>query len=435
MTRLPIDKPALVFRLGNSACGHTFFSDKQRVLVEEFSNALQSAGVGENQIVAVALQTAEAMLAAIIAVWNCNAVPFPFGSSNLDPSTYDHLVLSHDHIMQGKYEGNRAGLDETVVLHATSGSTGHPKVSRKSIDSFLDEIDGYRKGLDLSAKDLVRVPLPLDHSFGFGVAMSAAFSGCSLVVSPVLLPKRLAHEIDTDPITKIALTPALARLIVEVAPVGSPSLEAAVIGAGVTSGSLRSDFNRRFGVMPLVGYGSTETGGTFLGEQGLGMPIDSVSIVEPEAGARGELVIETRSPVSGYLSEPVRTERRWKTGDLVVRDASGQVHFERRLGKSIRANARFWDFEPLCDALSSWDKVKDFAILSLPKREQPDLERVWIALECKQLSRTAAIEALAGLLPRGIESQFFVADQLPRNSLGKLDRHELEVTLGNAGVI
>jgi acyl-CoA synthetase (AMP-forming)/AMP-acid ligase II len=403
--------------------------DKCVEVYNTFCNALEEAGVQPNQVVVLSdLKPTEILLAAA-AVWSVDAVPFPISNGNFN--TIADFVVSEFEVKSGPRidyqftEFDRRGLENTAVLHQTSGSTGSPKIARRSINSIMSEAVGYWDGLDLSPSTAVRVPIPLTHSLGWGVAISSALRGCRLMLDPVRLPSRLSREIDTGEFSILALTPSLASVLTQTKPQGTSLLSAALIGAGAVSDKFLRIFSERFGVVPTLGYGSTETGGTLIGSMGIGKPISGIEIISPAENEQGELVLRMPSPVLGYVGEAPQMSNDWRTGDIVRRAPDGSFLYIERMDGGLRINSRFIDTAPYKAVLAQLPCVDDFVFLSIPTENSPELEEFFVVVESREVSLQQISSAFQSLADNRVACRIAVIENFPRNELGKLDYNKL----------
>ncbi|RQR40634.1 hypothetical protein DIE22_05075 [Burkholderia sp. Bp9142] len=392
--------------------------------VSILSRCLDEAHVRAADVVALEGLSAAETLMAMVAAWRVEAIPFPVPHGMPIPYC-DFVVTAGPRVAPGNGMPDHRGLAQTAMLHLTSGSTAHPRVVRRSVASVLIEAAGYERGLCLRRSDAVRVPVPVTHSFGSGVAVSSLLCGCHVLVDPVRIPSRLAAEVDAGGISTLVLTPPLARLVTETRPLGPPRLVTALVGAGTMTDELSRRFRERFGISPTFGYGSTETGGTFIGLAGIGNPIDAIDIVEPAPGSAGELVLRLPSPLSGYVGETPPSNREWRTGDLVDRTIGGVVHYVGRKAGPLRVNGRFVDIAPYEAALSALPDVQAVAFLALPGIVRPEIEELYAVAESRNLVAGQVIAVLDPLARSGVACRAFIVEQLPRNEVGKLDRREL----------
>ncbi|MFI6385850.1 class I adenylate-forming enzyme family protein [Nonomuraea sp. NPDC050540] len=388
-------------------------------------DVLSEAGVSEGDLVLLAALPPETLLTMAITCWSLGAAVWvsPRGFDR-PPEPASVLVTADSEVRRGPAVPGQAP-ECLAVVHETSGSTGTPKLVQRSVASLLAEQIGYRQGLGLTPGDTVRVPLPVTHSLGWGVALSALLSGCRADVRACTTPASLAADLDTGQASHVALTPPLARLLVRTRPRGGERPRGILVGAGPASAELEAACQERFGVALTRGYGSTETGGIFIGPRGIGRPIPSVEIVAPGAGERGELVVTTSAPVLGYLGDGRPPATLWHTRDIVERDASGQVWFAERAEGSVRANGAFVDVGPVRQALAEIAGVRDVAFVVLPRAGQPDGDDVYAVVAGPRVDRATAEQAIRTTAHRGLVPRLRFYERLPRTVLGKLDRTAL----------
>ncbi|ROR43214.1 class I adenylate-forming enzyme family protein [Kitasatospora cineracea] len=395
-------------------------------LVDRARAALDGAGVRPGDVVLLTDLEPGALVAATVAAWQLDAVPLVAPNDrNLPAGLRGTCRLRHGlEAVPATGARTAPGLERTAVLMPTSGSTGTPKPARRGVAGVLVEAAGYQGYLGLTAADLVAVPVPLTHSYGWGVAMSALLAGCDLDTTPPTRPMALAGLLDTGTVAVVALTAGIARLLVDTRRTGEGRVRAALAGAGPVPDALDAAFRGRFGRPLERGYGSTETGGVFLGPRGIGRPIDGITVSSPPAGERGELVLATRVPVEGLLgSEPTRL---WRTGDLVERDADGIFHHVRRLGSALRVNGRWVDPDEVTRGLGALPGVTEVHLLVLGRERTPGIEDLHAVVETSAAVPAAAVEDRLSALPAGVpRPRVLLCPSVPRNVVGKLDRDAL----------
>lgn len=394
--------------------------------LERGVRALRTANVGERDIVRIECLDEDERLVQAISCWAVAAVPWLFLGAESQVTGDAATVILSDY-QEPVRCGRRAEEinPELAVLHETSGSTGPGRLVRRSVDSVRAEHIGYREGLFLSPSDTIRVPVSVSHSFGWGIALSAMFSGSHVDVRPFAKPSSVAADLDEGRANKIALTPAGARLLVSTVRRGTGKVSAALIGAGPVSDELDSAFERRFGTRVTRGYGSTETGGIFIGKKGLGQPIRGVRVLSPEQGSEGELVIQTDSPVLGYESEALRSSCDWNTRDVVRHDNSGQIWFRGRTGTGVRASGRFVNTEPMRASLAELEGVDNVTFAVIPRSAQPEMDDIFVVVAGGCLDRRAVERVVKSETSRRFVPHVKFVDRLPLNGIGKLDRNAL----------
>jgi acyl-CoA synthetase (AMP-forming)/AMP-acid ligase II len=425
------DRPSLASRI--LSCGSRIdgrSAGRTRTLVDIVGSRLAAAGVRARDVVVLTESEPADLIAAVLAVWLLDAVPLIAPHDGDLPEGLSGVWRLHGAGEAASVDGGPAavaGLDQTAILMPTSGSTGAPKLARRGIASVLAESAGYRDYLGLVGRDRVALPVPITHSYGCGVAISALLTGCDLVTTPPGRLRALARLMDSGEVSVVALTPPLARLLIDVKRDGQQSVRAVLVGAGGVPDTLAAAFAERFGRPLHRGYGSTETGGTFLGTYGIGRPIAGVRVRQPGVGGRGELVLELDAPVQGYLGdEPTQV---WRTGDVVECDADGVFHHVERLRPAFRLNNRHVDPGEIVEGLRGVAGVTDVHLLVLGREKTPETEDLYAVLEGGAIDEGALNGFLTGLPTTVPRPRIVRLHVLPRNAVGKVDRDALIGTI------
>ncbi|MER7842069.1 AMP-binding protein [Streptomyces sp. NPDC096040] len=399
---------------------------------------LEQAGVQPGNIVVLRGLQGRDLVVATMAIWQLDAVPLPVPSqeppqdNEAVQTCLDACQVTETLAVLPAAPGRRAiRLDTTAVLHLSSGSTDHPKIARRGVASVQQDAEGYRTGLGLVPGDRVAIPVPLVHSFGWGVTMGALLSGCDVDVTPFVRASTLARKTDSGTVSVLAVTPPVARLLVETRQHGESGPRAAMAGAGPVPDDLDEAFRKRFGIPLLRGYGSTETGGTFFGDRGMGRPVPGVDIVAPSPGERGELILQSSAPVEGYFGDEHAPLAQWPTGDIVRHDTDGCVHFEERARGPLRLNGRFIRANVTEHILRTVPGVTDVFLLILPRSDSPETEDFYAVVE-----GDASEENLLASLARSPADvpvpRVVVCERFPLTTLGKRDRGALIETIRKA---
>ncbi|WP_290055710.1 class I adenylate-forming enzyme family protein [Amycolatopsis solani] len=391
---------------------------------EEVGDRLAAAGVRPGDpVVLRGLQGRDLLLAAV-AAWRLDAVPVPLPvsvSPGDSSAPRDACHVRPDlQVAPRTSDAPAFDLTGTAVLHLSSGTTGRPKLVKRGVGSLVVEAEGYRVGLSLVPGDRVAVPIPLAHSLGWGVAVSALVNGSSVEVTPLAGIGSLSRRIDSGAVSVLAATPPLARLLVDAPRRGERGLRAAIAGAGRVPEELDRVFRERFGVSLLRGYGSSETGGTFCGTDGIGRPLPGVEVLRPDTGETGELVLRLAAPVQGYLGGGEQSTHEWWTGDVVRRERDGVVRFVERTRGPLRLNGRFVDVSELDAALRSVPGVDDVHFLAVPRNPTPEIEDFFVVVAGSpgvEATLADRLERAGAPVPRLVR-----CERLPANTLGKPDR-------------
>lgn len=160
-----------------------------------------------------------------------------------------------------------------------------------------------------------------------------------------------------------------------------PGLRSCVAAGEALNAEIIETWRAGTGLTIRDGYGQTETGQITAVGPGVDAPAGSMGRPLPGVEVsveQGELVIDPRTVptfFSGYLGEPAPTDDPWRTGDHVVQDEDGFLHFESRADDVIISSGyRIGPFE-IESSLISHPGVADVAVVAAPDEERGSIVR------------------------------------------------------------
>lgn len=348
--------------------------------------------------------------------------------------------------------------ESIAIIGYTSGTTGRSKGAALTHRNLVANSAAVTSAWHWTAADHLLLTLPLFHAHGLFVGMNGTF----LVGSSVDLRRRFnASEVfDTllsgQPTMFFGVPTMYTRLIAEAETRGQrpPSLRLYVSGSAPLSVQTFFDFTHWFGQTILERYGMTETimnlTNPFAGERrpgtvGQPFPGQEARIVdlrtrEPIPDERpGEIQVRGPHVFPGYWNRPDATaeafdsEGWFNTGDLGWRSADGYFTISGRARELIISGGFNVYPREVEEVLLTHPDVAEAAVLGLP---DPDLgEQVIAAVVCRE-SRHPTADELVALCREQLASykkprQIFFVEALPRNALGKVQKHLLREKLEN----
>jgi len=356
--------------------------------------------------------------------------------------------------------------DDTALILTTSGSTGLPKlvpVSGQAIDSFA-QWAGAQFALDAGTRVLNYAPLNFDLCL-LDIWATLRHGGC---VVPVAADRAVDGTYlrrllrDTEP-QVIQAVPLLFRLLTEATDAEASeapfeSVRDLILTGDHTPQAVRARLPRAFPEARLHNiYGCTETNDsmlhTFMPEEAaeagtlpLGRPLPGVAIrlldgdrEVPGAGT-GELIVSTPFQATGYLADdrsPERFERHgdrawYRTGDLVERDAAGQLRLLGRTDFQVKVRGVRVGLEEVERVLNAHEGVAEAAVIALPDDEASKVLHAFVrpVVGAGLTALRLRAHCAAHLSRLAIPSRFhLVDDPLPVGPTGKTDRRRLEEKL------
>ncbi|MBR0855000.1 malonate--CoA ligase [Bradyrhizobium liaoningense] len=346
----------------------------------------------------------------------------------------------------------RAGDDLAAILY-TSGTTGRSKGAMLTHDNLASNslsLVGYWRFTD---KDVLIHALPIYHTHGLFVATNVTlFARASMIflpkLDPALMIKLMARATVLMGVptfyTRLLQNPALSHETTR-------HMRLFISGSAPLLAETHREWSARTGHAVLERYGMTETnmntsnpydGERVPGAVGFPLPGVAVRVTDPDTGKelpREEIgMIEVKGPnvFKGYWRMPEKTKAEFRpdgffiTGDLGKIDGKGYVHILGR-GKDLVISGGFnvypKEIESEIDAMPG---VVESAVIGVPHADFG--EGVTAVLVCNKgagVTEAAVLKALDGRLAKfKMPKRVFVVDELPRNTMGKVQKNVLRDT-------
>ena len=260
---------------------------------------------------------------------------------------------------------NKIQPDDLLTVIFTSGSTGMPKGVLLSNANISHNVDAIDRAVRLNSKDTVLGILPFFHSFGYSVTLWAVqtLGPCGVYHFNPLDAKQVGKLSEKHGVTVLLGTPTFLRgYLRRVKPEQFSKLDVAVVGAEKMPADLFAQFEDKFGVRPVEGYGATELSPLVSVnippsrspakfqpdrvEGSVGRPLPGVSarVVTPDtddeldSNEDGMLLISGPNVMQGYANREDLTrdtiQNGWYvTGDIAHIDQEGFIHNTGRLSR------------------------------------------------------------------------------------------------------
>jgi len=351
--------------------------------------------------------------------------------------------------------------DDTAVILYTSGTTGQPKGAelrhRNMHSNALTGEDLF--GADASNPDTYLCVLPLFHSFGQTVLQNGGFAyGGTVVLLPRfeqnaalgLMLKEKVTFFGGVPTMYWGLLAAAAEGTIDVSPI-KENLRCAVAGGAALPVEVHHQFEEKFGVTILEGYGLSETSpvasfspyGEPVRVGSIGRPIPGVEmkLIDPESGADlpddpetiGEIAIKGPNVMKGYLGRPDATAEAidpdgwFRSGDLARKDADGWYYIvDRSKDMIIRGGFNVYPRE-IEEVLLTHPAVSLAAVIGVPHDSHGEEVKAFVILKPgasatpEEIVSWSKEQMAAYKYPRLVE----ITEALPMTATGKILKREL----------
>jgi len=342
--------------------------------------------------------------------------------------------------------------DSALAIIATSGTTGGPKGVLLTHSNFF----WTNLSLDLVAPithdDIVLQVLPQYHIGGWNVQpMLAWWKGATVVLESTFDPRRVLALIAEHHVTTMAGVPTNYKMIgqhPDFDRADLTSLRSAIVGGAAMPYTLVEQWHAR-GVALFQGYGLTESApNVFCLEDAdalshpcsVGRPYPYVEVAlldretceHVEGPGQGELLVRGPSLFAGYWRDPVATEAAlidgWlRTGDVAARDADGYYRIVGRAKEMfVTGGENVYPVE-IENVIASFYAVVSAAVVSVP---DPTWGESGVAFVESARGGSIDLTALAEhcrtrLAHFKVPMRFEVVTELPRNTVGKIDKATL----------
>ncbi|HJT77153.1 MAG TPA: AMP-binding protein, partial [Gemmataceae bacterium] len=362
-------------------------------------------------------------------------------------------------------------MDDLATVIFSSGSTGEPKGVMLTHGNIAANAYSMIQAVGLHASDRALGVLPFFHSFGYTVTLWVPLQmGASLVYYP---DPRQAKEIGElcrgHRCTIFLTTPTFLRFCLRrCEPDDFRTLRLLICGAEKLPPGLAEEFRRRFGILPLEGYGCTELapvaatnvpdvevrGVRQVGNRPgtIGQPVPGVAarVVHPETlkplptGEEGLLLIYGPNVMRGYLGQEGLTRQVvrdgwYVTGDMARIDKDGFVTITGRLARFAKIGGEMVPLQKIEEELHGILETCEQVCVVTAVPDEKKGERVVVlhlplpGTDPRQLSERLTGRGLPSLGLPG-ERDFYLVPEIPVLGTGKLDLKRVkELALECAG--
>ena len=347
------------------------------------------------------------------------------------------------------------GPDDLAAILYTSGTTGRSKGAMLSHENLASNARVLAEAWRFTSADVLLHALPIFHTHGLFVATNVTLmAGSAMLFLPRfdaaavlrLMPRATCMMGVPTFYTRLLENPHLTRA-------ATTGMRLFVSGSAPLPADVHGQWRARTGHAILERYGMTETnmntsnpygGDRVAGTVGFPLPGVELRISDPETGnplPQGEIgMIEVKGPnvFRGYWRMPEKTEAEFRpdgffiTGDLGKIDDRGYVHIVGR-GKDLVISGGYnvypKEVENEIDAIGG---VVESAVVGVP---HPDFGEGVVAVVVKKtgsaLTEADVQRSLDSRLARFKQpKRVFFVDDLPRNTMGKVQKNEIRRRYG-----
>lgn len=348
------------------------------------------------------------------------------------------------------YRGPAPAYHDLMGILYTSGTTGPSKGVTTSHAHAFEYAWGVAEMLELGENDVYCAPLPLFHIAGqFATVYASAIVGATAVLAGPFSVERFWQDIRTYGVTCTFLLGAMANFVYrqpERPDDADNPLERALVVPLIPE---VEDFKRRFGCLVSTTWGGTEmncptrsgfelannkTCGRVAEDRYEVRIVDALDNDVPD-GVPGEALVRARVPwimTNGYWNHPEWTAKAWRnlwhhTGDMLMRDADGNLYFVDRVKDAIRRRGENISSMEVENEINGYPAVLECAVIPVPSAEtEEEVMAVIVAKADETIDPEALVRFLEPrmayfMIPRYVD---FVG-ALPKTPTGKIQKFAL----------
>ena len=351
------------------------------------------------------------------------------------------------------------GEDDLAAILYTSGTTGRSKGAMLTHRNLLSNAVTLHKYWQFTDKDVLLHGLPIYHTHGLFVATNTMLlAGGSFILLPSFsiddfikyLPQSTTMMGVPTFYTRLLSDDRLNRDLVS-------HMRLFISGSAPLLAETHTEFQQRTGQMILERYGMTETnmntsnpyeGERRAGTVGFELPGVEARVVDPETGDEkstneiGVLEVRGDNVFKGYWQMPEKTAQEFNpdgffiTGDLAKRDADGYLHIVGR-DKDLIISGGFNIYPKEIELiLDEQPGVLESAVVAAP---HTDFGEGVVAILVAQTGSTIDINAIKAAASDKLAKfkqpkEYVIAESLPRNTMGKVQKNVLREQVKGAFV-
>jgi acyl-[acyl-carrier-protein]-phospholipid O-acyltransferase / long-chain-fatty-acid--[acyl-carrier-protein] ligase len=352
----------------------------------------------------------------------------------------------------------RHKLDDVATIIFSSGSTGDPKGVPLTYRNVSSNTAAAADHLELVISDRLLGVLPFFHSFGYTLLLwlPIQIGGSAVFYPDPRQAKEVGELFKAHRCTGLASTATFLRFYLRRCdPDDFKTARIIICGAEKLPPTLAKEFEEKFGVLPMEGYGCTELSPVVaanvpdvdvkgikqirnkIGTVGHPLPGVACRIVDPDTerplppGSEGMLQVKGPNLMPGYLGRPDLTVKAirdgwYTTGDMAKIDDDGFISITGRLSRFAKIGGEMIPLEKVEEdmhaVLGTNDRV--LAVVAVPDERRGErlvvLHLPAFTMPQREMAQRLTERGLPNLWIPG-DRDYFLVNELPVLGTGKLD--------------
>ena len=385
-------------------------------------------------------------------------------------SQYEELLKS----VSGDYAFPDLDENTKATTFYTTGTTGNPKgvhFSHRQLVlhtlSVAISCGAYHTIGRFRSNDVYMPLTPMFHVHAWGFPYVATMLGAKQIYPGPYEPHKLLKLIEDERVTYSHCVPTILQMLLNCPAAQEVDLshwKVAIGGARLPKGLARAA--QELGVEIHAGYGMSETGPVMsmatpkedmldwekdelldvIIKTGKPIPLAEFEVFDPQGNAlphdgesSGEVVMRSPWLTQSYFKEPEKTAELWRSGwlhsgDVGYIDEEGYLQITDRIKDVIKSGGEWISSLDLENLMSQHEAVLESAAIGVPDEKWGERPMMVVTLKPEFKDKVSAEDFMqfmkkfveAGKLPKyGVPDRYEFVEQIPKTSVGKLDKKEL----------
>jgi fatty-acyl-CoA synthase len=360
----------------------------------------------------------------------------------------------------------------------TTGTTGLPKgvyFSHRQLVlhtlSVMGSLAGHSVQGGFNSRDVYMPLTPMFHVHAWGIPYVATVLGVKQVYPGRYIPENILSLINTEKVTFSHCVPTILHMLLNSPTAAETDLsgwKVIIGGSALSKGLCKAAVDR--GINVFTGYGMSETCPilsianfkpymTELSPEkqleircrtGIPAPLVDLKVIDPSGREQpkdgqsiGEVVVRAPWLTQGYFRETERSEELWldgylHTADIGFIDEEGYLQVTDRIKDVIKTGGEWISSLQIADILTQHQAVSEAAAIGIPDEKWGErplalviLRKSYIGAITEDDLKTFFKEFVArGSISKwAIPDRIIITDQLPKTSVGKLNKIEIRKRL------
>ena len=339
----------------------------------------------------------------------------------------------------------------------TSGTTGKPKGVQITHVSLINFLFSMKEKINFTSKDVFLAITPITFDISAAEIYIPLLTGASLVFVENYVryePNKLQYFIAKFNVSIMQATPITWQMLIENGWKNESKVRVVCGGEALSINLARKLRAISYDVWNFYGPTETTVWSTFYKIDGIDETRSVIAIGKPLAntevyvlneklqqlpvGEPGELYIGGAGVAVGYLNRPelnkkcfisnpfsqAINDRLYKTGDLVIQDKEGNLHYLGRIDTQIKIRGHRIEASAIENVVMDYQGIKECVVIDKNPEQQHELVAYLILSD--GLSLKSLQEHLKAHFPSYmIPTRYVVVDEFPVTANGKIDRKNI----------